>query len=275
MTGAALDARTSLRAGDLAASLAAVKQEVRKSPGDARLRIFLFQLFCVSGEWDRALTQLGVVDGLDKLATPMVQAYQAAIRCEVLRERVFAGQSTPLIFGRPSDWIPLLVEANRRLAAGAPEDAASLRDAAFEQAPGCTGTIDGAPFAWMADADPRLGPVLEAIVDGKYYWVPFENLSSIDLEEPADLRDQVWMPAHFTWANGGEAVGFIPTRYPGSAAADAALALSRRTEWVDRNAGWFTGLGQRMFATDAGEYPVQDIRRIEIHAAAEPAAPES
>jgi protein involved in temperature-dependent protein secretion len=34
-------------------------------------------------------------------------------------------------------------------------------------------------FAWLADADVRLGPVLEAIVDGKYYWIPFGNLSAI------------------------------------------------------------------------------------------------
>ena len=266
-----------LRAGDLAGALDALKQEVRKAPRDAKRRVFLFQLFCITGEWDRALTQLGVVGGLDALATPMVQAYQAAIRCEMLRERVFAGRITPTIFGKPEPWVSLLVEAGRRLSAGAPDDAAGLRDAAFEDAPATSGTIDGAPFTWLADADPRLGPVLEAMVDGKYYWVPFQNLARIDIEAPADLRDQVWMPAHFTLANGGEAAGFIPTRYPGSAsAADPALALSRRTEWLDAGGGWFTGLGQRMLATDAGEYALQDVRCIMLNAeteAAEPAGP--
>ncbi len=64
--------------------------------------------------------------------------------------------------------------------------------------------------------------MLEAMVDGKYYWVPFHRLRTLDIEPPADLRDQVWMPAHFVWTNGGESFGFIPTRYPGSEqAADA------------------------------------------------------
>lgn len=263
-----MDARELLRAGDPRAALEQLKQEVRKAPRDARLRTFLFQLFCIFGEWDRALTQLVVAGELDPLASPMVESYRATIRCELLRERVFAGRSTPTVFGEPEPWISLLVEANRGLAAGRTAEAAALRDEAFEQAPTVSGRVDGAEFAWIADADPRLGPVLEAIVEGKYYWVPFHRIGSIDIEAPADLRDQVWMPAHFTWSNGGEAFGFIPTRYPGSESQqDEALALSRRTEWQDRGDGWFVGLGQRMLATDGSELALMDIRRIEIGAA--------
>jgi type VI secretion system protein ImpE len=158
----------------------------------------------------------------------------------------------------------MLIEANRRLAAGAPEDAAGLRDTAFEDAPAATGTIDGAAFEWLADADPRLGPMMEVIVDGRYFWVPYHRLQSLTIEAPADLRDQVWLPAQFVWANGGEAVGFIPARYPGSeAAADPAIALGRKTEWREQG-DWYLGLGQRMLATDAGEHPLLDIRRIDI-----------
>ena len=263
-----VDARELLRAGDPRAALEQLKQEVRKAPRDARLRTFLFQMFCVFGEWDRAVTQLSVAGELDPLAIPMVQSYRATIRCELLRARIFAGRSTPTVFGDPEPWMSLLVEANRVLAAGHATEAAGLRDAAFEQAPATSGTIDGTAFEWIADADPRLGPMLEAIVDGKYYWVPFHRLSRLDIEAPADLRDQVWMPAHFVWTNGGDAFGFIPTRYPGSEAQqETALALSRRTDWQDRGDNWFLGLGQRMLATDAGEVALMDVRRIEIGAA--------
>ena len=94
------------------------------------------------------------------------------------------------------------------------------------------GSIDGTAFEWIADADPRLGPMLEAMVDGKYYWVPFHRLRTLEIEPPADLRDKVWMPAHFVWANGGEAFGFMPTRYPGSQAADDAGAGAGRPHRV-------------------------------------------
>ena len=264
-----MDSLGLLRSGDPSAALDALKQEVRRAPRDARLRTFLFQLFCIFGAWDRALTQLTVAGELDPLALPMVQAYGAAIRCEMLRARVFAGERTPTIFGDPEPWMSMLVEANRGFSGGALDEAAALRDAAFEQAPAVSGTIDGEAFAWIADADPRLGPILEALVDGRYFWVPFHRLSAIAIDPPADLRDQVWMPARFTWANGGESSGFIPTRYPGSLdAADPVLAMARRTEWAGAG-GWFTGLGQRMLATDSGEYALQDIRQIVVQPASQ------
>lgn len=262
------DARELLRAGDVRQALDQLKGEVRKAPRDARLRTFLFQMFCVTAEWDRALNQLKVASELDPLALPMFQAYQAAIRCEILREKVFRGERTPTVLGDPGEWMPLLIEANRLLAAGNAADAARLRDAAFDAAPETAGSLNGTPCAWVADADPRLGPVLEAIVDGKYVWVPYARLASLQLEAPADLRDQVWMPAKFTWTNEGTAVGFVPTRYPGSAAAaDPLLALSRRTEWHDAAEGWSLPLGQRVLVTDAEETALMDVRELRVASA--------
>lgn len=267
------DARETLRSGDARAALEQLKQDVRKAPRDARLRVFLFQLFCIFGEWERAVTQLTVAAQLDPSTVPMAQAYRTAIRCEVMRTKVFAGTRSPTIFGQPEPWMSLLVEAVRVLATGQESEAAGLRDAAFEQAPAVPGSIDGTAFEWIADADPRLGPVLEAMIDGKYYWVPFHRLHLLEIEPPADLRDQVWLPARFVWTNGGEAFGFLPTRYPGSeAGADPALALSGRTEWREQGS-WYLGLGQRMLATDTGEFALMDVRRIDLAALTEPAAP--
>ncbi len=260
------DARELLRSGDLVAATEAVKQDVRSAPRDARHRVFLFQLFCVVGDWERALAQLAVAAQLDAAATSMADAYRALIRCEVLRARVFAGARAPTIFGDPAPWMSLLVEALRALADGRAEAAAALRDEAFEAAEPAAGRIDGEHFAWIADADPRIGPMLEAVIEGRYFWIPFARVSHVAFEPPVDLRDQVWQPARFTWSNGGEAVGFVPTRYPG-AETDPALRLARRTEWHDEGLSWTLGHGQRMFATDAGEHPLLDTRVIAIDAA--------
>jgi type VI secretion system protein ImpE len=159
----------------------------------------------------------------------------------------------------------LLIEATRLLAADQPTEAAKLRDTAFEAAPETGGSVNGTPFSWIADADPRLGPVLEVFVNGNYMWVPFERIRGVRLDPPADLRDQVWMPAHFTWDNDGEADGLIPTRYPGSAAAsDPALALSRKTEFLDVSADWSLPLGQRVLVTDVNETALMDIRDLAV-----------
>jgi type VI secretion system protein ImpE len=260
-----VSARDLLRLGDPSGALAALKLDVRAAPDDPRLRTFLFQLFCVTGDWERARTQLSVAAQLDPLALPMAQTYQAVIRCELLREQVFQGKDSPAVPGNPGPWLASLIEATKLLSHGEPHAAARLRDAALEAAPASEGSLNGSPCAWVADADPRLGPVLEAFVNGSYLWVPFERLRALRLEEPTDLRDQVWMPTNFTWSDGSEAFGFIPTRYPGSAAAaDPALVLARCTDWRDAGPSWSLPMGQRVLVTDSDETALMDLRNLQL-----------
>lgn len=261
-----------LRNGRLDDALAALTQEVRANPADPKSRVFLFQLLAVLGQWERANTQLAVCGELDAGALAMVQSYREALRCEALRTEVFAGRRTPVIFGEPEAWIALMLEALKRDAGGAFAEAAHIREEALDMAPVSSGTLDGEPFEWIADADTRLGPLVEMIVNGRYYWVPFHRLTRIAFDAPADLRDTVWMPAQVTFASGGESVAFVPTRYDGTlAAANDALKLARLTEWREPHAGVFVGVGQRVFAIDAGDRPLMDVREILIDAA--PAAP--
>lgn len=259
------DAREALRNGDVDGAMALLKQEVRKAPRDGRLRTFLFQMFCVTGEWDRALTQLTVAAELDPAAYPMQQTYQSAIRCEILREKVFRGERSPTVLGDPGTWLPLLMEATRLLANGQFAEAQRLRDEAFDGAPETPGALNDADFAWIADSDPRLGPVMEVFLNGNYMWVPFFRIKAVHIEAPADLRDQVWMPARFTWTNEGEAVGFIPTRYPGTLAAkDPALMLAKKTDWMEIGPDWSVPLGQRVLVTDVEETALMDVRKLLI-----------
>jgi type VI secretion system protein ImpE len=220
-------AEFSLKSGDPAAALAQLQDQVRTRPDDPKLRVFLFQLLCVVGKWDRALNQLSVAAGLDKAALAMAQTYGDAVRCEAIRTDVFEGRKSPMIFGQPDQWLALLIESLLVAGRGEPERSQQLRARALEEAPATAGTIDGRSFSWIADADSRLGPVLEAVINGRYYWVPFSRLLKIDIDEPEDLRDVVWMPAHLQFENGGESVAFVPTRYPGSES-----AADRRTPSV-------------------------------------------
>lgn len=269
-------AEASLQAGDPDQALKLLQDAVRARPGDARLRVFLFQLLCVLGQWERALNQLDTAANLDPAALAMKQTYGEAIRCEALRADVFAGRKVPLVFGQPEPWLALLIESLLRGAQGDAAAAQTLREQAFEQAPATAGMLDESPFTWIADADMRLGPVLEAVVNGRYYWVPFARLARVSIEAPADLRDAVWMPAYLQFENGGEAPALIPTRYPGSeAAADGLLRLARKTEWQEPVPEFYCGLGQRLLTTDGGEYPLMDVRSIVIESAGAQAAAEA
>jgi type VI secretion system protein ImpE len=146
-----------------------------------------------------------------------------------------------------------------------------LREEAFALAPATAGAVNGTPFEWIADADSRLGPVIEAVMNGAYYWVPFDRLRAIRIAEPVDLRDMVWAAAELDWPNGGATVALVSTRYPGSEAnADASIRLARRTDWLEPEAGVFIGLGQRILATDSNEYPLLEVREIALETAAAP-----
>lgn len=265
MTTSSGAAERHLKDGDPVAALAKLQEDVRARPADAKLRVFLFQLLCVLGQWERALNQLKVASEMDPLALPMAQMYGDAVRCEAVRDEVFNGRKSPMILGEPDEWLALLIESRLRAGRGETDQSEQLRQRAFEDAPGSSGDINGTAFDWIADADSRLGPVLEAIINGRYYWVPFSRVAKITLEAPEDLRDLIWMPAQMQFQNGGESLALLPTRYPGSEASpDGGIALARKTEWEAFATDAYFGLGQRLFATDAGETPMLEVRSITL-----------
>lgn len=260
-----LSAEEYLGLGDLTEALNHLQDQIRAQPENVKHRIFLFQLLCVQGQWERALTQLTVASELDDSTLAMVSMYRQVIACELFREQVFLGNKEPVIFGKPEEWIALLVQALKLTAQGEYSKSQQVRVQAFEAATVTSGVIDEQPFEWFADSDSRLGPVMEVIIDGRYLWVPLENINTIVIDEPTDLRDVVWLPAHFAWHNGGENYVLIPSRYPQSYLHEPLLALSRKTEWQDCGVDLFLGLGQKTWATNIDEYPVMDIRSIQFN----------
>jgi len=267
-TGAMSTAEDHLKSGDLTGALDALQADVRKNASDPKLRVFLFQLLCVMGQWDRALRQLKLCAEMDPAAVPMAQTYREAIICEAYRDRVFAGEKAPLILGEPDEWLAQLIEAQGLSARGEAAAASDMRAAAFDAAPATAGDVDGTAFEWIADADMRFGPVLEVIVNGRYFWVPFAKIGSVTIEAPADLRDAVWLPAELALENGGEVAALIPTRYPATVAnGDAAEMLARATSWADAGGETFTGSGQRLLTTSEDDLPLMDIRQITLRGA--------
>lgn len=264
-----MSAEQRLREGNLAPALDELQKRVKANPADAKERLFLFQLLATLGQWDRAANQLKLSAELDSSLLILAQIYRQAIAAESVRSKVFAGAGSPVFMGEPASWAALLLESLKLSCTDRYEQANELREQALGDAPATSGTINGEAFEWIADADARFGPCLELIVDGKYVWAPFEKIRSLKMEAPSDLRDVIWMQAIVTWSNGGQTPALIPTRYPGSESADKdALKLSRLTEWREPAAGTYIGVGQRMLATDTGEYPLLEVREIVLETAA-------
>ena len=130
----AAPAERSLRDGDPLKALALLQEAIRAHPSDSKLRVFLFQLLCLVGQWSRALNQLEVAAGLDPAALPMKQTYGEAIRCELMRAQVFEGKKSPMVFGEPEQWIALLIESLLVAGKGQIAESERLRAQAFAEA---------------------------------------------------------------------------------------------------------------------------------------------
>ncbi len=247
----------------LSEQLDALTAAIRQTPGDVKLRTHLAQLSMVMGNWERAVSQLQTATQLDASTIPMAQTYREAIRCEVLRERVFAGEISAQTVGEPAPWFAHLAQSLTSRAAGETALADDLLAQAFEQAEAVPFSIDGREVAWLADGDSRLGPVCEVILNGQYYWLPFERIHALEIEEPVDLRDLVWIPATLTLSNEGKHPVLIPSRYPLShRQGNDRLALSSLTEWQPLGEETWSGLGQRMLVSDQDDHPFLSVRAI-------------
>lgn len=253
---------TLLKQGLPREALSALQNEIRNSPAATAPRIVLFQLLALLEDWPRAQTQLDTLDKLSQEHATFSQVYRRVVAAEQSRIAVLAGQQAPIVIGTPSPWIAKLIEALRLTGEQQHAAAEALREQALEEAPAIGGQIDNLPFAWLSDADSRLGPVLEVILNGQYRWVPLDTLAGIEISAPNSLADTVWARATLHMHDGQQTPVLIPVRYPGSASADAQLTMARATEWQQVHEQTWLGLGQREFASDQGEHALLNIRSI-------------
>jgi len=246
--------------------LAELQCRIKADAANVKLRIHLFQLLCVMGNWTRALAQLQVCGQMDAKSLPMAQTYREAIRYELFRAEVFAGKRAPQVMGKPPAWIGPLIEALRHDGSGDYAAAAALRERAMDEAEPSACTVDGVACEWFADGDSRLGPVCEIIANGQYFWLPLESCQGVSLEPPADLRDLVWASGEVLLPNEGRVPVLVPARYPGTAEATGdnadLLKQSRVTEWHEAHPGMWFGMGQRLWSSDVGEHPILDTRLV-------------
>lgn len=257
-----------LKGGDLAGAVSACKAAIRKAPTEGELRFMLFQLLCLKADWEAASNQLVAYSELVGRQSPLPIVFNNVVQAEVRRKYVFQGEEAPTIFGEPSDWLPYLLQSLTSNAKGDSSAAISLRTEALNRAPAISGTINGQPFSWLMDGDSRISVIIEAIIQGQYYWIPQSRLKSIEMEPPSQARDAVWSAATLTLENDSEISAFIPVRYPGSQTwQDDSLRLARKTAWDSPAENYYIGSGQRVWMTDSGEFPILEVREITFNPA--------
>ena len=227
------------QAGKLDQAVEALGVELRNNPTDVQRRTFLFELLCFSGKYDRAEKQLDVLSSGGRETEMGALLYRSALHAERMRQEMFRTGSYPH-------------------GATAP--------------PAVSGTINGTPFQTMVDADPRIGARLEVFAAGQYMWIPFAHIASIQMMPPERLRDLLWTPAlvrtsaSFRGVELGEVL--IPALTPLAwQDEDEAVRLGRMTAWRELEDGGQAPAGQKLLLIDDEEFPILEVRELEIAAA--------
>lgn len=250
-----------LKTGRLSEALERVAEEVKAKPGDLAARTFYFELLSLNGDLDRAAKQL------DVLATntgEMGAPYLGAIQAERERRAFFHGGPRPTLLGTSSD-AGLYLEAVECYAAG--QSAAALER--LQEVPSpipLHALLNGSAVQELSDSHDLLGPFLELVIDNHYAWVPWESIQSLTVPEPRYLRNTVWTPASLSLHSGDQGQVLLFALYVDSHLHEEDIKLGRRTIWEQDPAGFTIACGQKVIATEERDWPILEIRSVEVEA---------
>jgi type VI secretion system protein ImpE len=260
--GPATQAKAQYDAGQLSAAIETVTRGVKGNPGDIRLRTFLFELLCFAGEWERADKQLDVIGHQGTAAEIGVQVYRNCIKAERDRQRLISDGLAPHFLTEPPPYVDLHLEAVSYLRAGDTARLTETLQRAEEDRPAFAGLLGDRIFQDFRDYDDLFGPVLELIVQDKYTWLPLDQVQTLTIDPPKQLRDLIWSPASITTPD-KDLRAFIPNLYVGSSLhPDELVKLGRMTDWKQIGEDTYQGVGLRLFAVDGEETAIFEIKTL-------------
>ena len=265
MQAAEPSAQELLSAGSLSGAIQRLGQDLKSHPSDGQKRTFLFELLCFAGEYDRAERQLDVIGHQSTTSELGVRFYRNVLAGERARRQVFAAQRLPAFMIEPPAHVHRYLEAIKRLCAHQPAEARGLLEQAEQERPECSGRLNGTAFEDFRDADDVMAACLELIVNSQYVWLPFEQIACVTIAPPKRLRDLLWIPASVEPESGPSVEVLLPVLYPGSSNDPSdVVKLGRATEWRSEADGPSRGVGQRLFAVDADDRAMLEVRQIEF-----------
>jgi type VI secretion system protein ImpE len=179
---------------------------------------------------------------------------------------VFQHGQSPEFLVDPPEHVAKRLEALGCLATKQFVPAARLLAEAVAMAPQPQGEVNGRPFRLFRDADDMFGSVLEVMSGtGAYFWIPLEQVESLELDSPRFPRDLLWAPAHLEVRGGPSGDVFLPAVYPGShAERDEPIQLGRRTDWQSLEGDLVLGLGARTFLADDDALGLLELRSLVV-----------
>ncbi|HQU82194.1 MAG TPA: type VI secretion system accessory protein TagJ [Pyrinomonadaceae bacterium] len=259
------DAKLQLDEGNLKGAIESALAAVKANPTNIPARIFLFELSCFSGDWERAARQLDVVGHQDVNAMVGSKIYSENFEAERARMNFFAHSSVPETLMPLPEYVKELLRANDLIRQGNTAEAKILLDEVEENRPAAPCKVNGEEFGDFRDYNDVTMCVFEAIVKGSYVWLPTEQIAKIDFLERKSLRDIYWLQAEVELTNGTNGEMFLPSLYANSwKSGNDAIRLGREVDWRDAGDDIFVGEGTKLFWMDGNAKSILDIQTIEF-----------
>jgi type VI secretion system protein ImpE len=261
-----MTAQESWDAGRLKEAIQFAYSEVKSKPMDALIRHRLAMLLCFNGEFEKADRQLSTLSSVNSEVAVGVALSRQLLRAELCRQEFYTAGRLPEFVGEPSENLKLHIRASISVREGNQGEAVELLAEAESMRPHVGGHCDGEAFEDLRDLDDLVAPVLEALTStGKYYWVPLNELISLEMPSPETLADLLWRPVRLSMEKGPEGLVFLPTLYAGSAQDDQEnIRMGRATEWQGGDGAPVRGRGLRMLMVGDEARSVLDINRLQI-----------
>jgi protein involved in temperature-dependent protein secretion len=233
---ALLEVRDLVRGGRLSQALQVAKDAARAAPSELELRSALFGLFAANGEDGRAETQLSMCARLG--GQDLARQYGSVFVAQQQRREVILGRADPAFGGEDGpEWYSRSKEALIRLAAGEEGPLAKFVAEQDERLDTVDGSLGDREFTGFRNADARLRGVLEVAAEGRYIWLPVEDVTAILLpERPEFLIDLLWLPAMIHRSTGNPVMGYLFGTYPGTEDGAEVEKLGRTTGWNESEA---------------------------------------
>lgn len=260
-----MNASELFKAGKLPEAIDAQLQEVKKAPADHGKRLFLFELLAFAGDLDRARKQIDVIQYGEAERDAATLAYRKALDADQTRRRLFSEGLAPEFLAPPPDHVKLRLDAVNRLREGNRTEAAATLVKAHEATPEVQGILNDKPFASLRDCDDLFSGILEVMSQGKYFWLPFEQIDTLVLKAPKFPRDLLYVAGKLQVLDGPAGDVFIPALYLGTHEhPDNAVRLGRSTDWKGVEGEPVLGVGQRMFLVDDNDMSLLEWRDLEV-----------
>lgn len=248
--------------GKLHEAIAEITNQIKSSPTDLDARMFFIELLCFAQQYDRADKQLETLGRQTTKAPITLALYRQILRGESAREQVLREGRAPELIGELPEYAKQTLEALVAQRLGQSDDTQNLIATAQSERPATPCKCNDQPVADFSDLDDRVAGVLECITNtGKYYWVPFNKIVSLEFNEPEVPLDLIWRKTQISVLGGPDGEVYVPTRYVSDPSDDEALLLGRATDWVD-DQPIVTGKGLRTFAVDEQEMTIMEIKSL-------------